>query len=105
GGGGMGSVRRACLTGGAVVSPARAAPAPLAPILRSGPPGCRTVALTFDLCPVREGSGYDGALLDLLVARHVPATFFPSGRWIETHDAEVRALLAGPLFELGPHRH
>jgi peptidoglycan/xylan/chitin deacetylase (PgdA/CDA1 family) len=76
---------------------------PLAPIVRSGPAGCHAVALTFDLCPVLRGAGWDGALVDLLKTRHVPATFFASGHWIARHDAEVRALLAVPFFELGTH--
>jgi peptidoglycan/xylan/chitin deacetylase (PgdA/CDA1 family) len=76
---------------------------PLAPVIDSGPDGCHEVALTFDLCPVREGSGWDRALITLLEQRHVPATFFASGRWIERHDEEVRELLHNPLFELGTH--
>ena len=75
----------------------------LASVITSGPDGCREVALTFDLCPVREGSGWDRALVTLLEQRHVPATFFASGRWIERHDEEVRELLRNPLFELGTH--
>jgi len=81
---------------------AAAAP-PLAPVITSGPEGCHAVALTFDLCPVLKGSGWDSGLVDLLVAHHVPATFFASGRWIDRHDAEVRELLADPDFEVGTH--
>ncbi len=77
---------------------------PLAPVVNRGPEGCHEVALTFDLCPVREGSGWDRALITLLEQRHVPATFFASGRWIERHGDEVRELLAHrPLFELETH--
>jgi peptidoglycan/xylan/chitin deacetylase (PgdA/CDA1 family) len=75
----------------------------LAPVLTEAPSGCREIALTFDLCPVREGTGWDRALVTMLEQRHVPATFFASGRWIERHDAEVRELLDNPLFELGTH--
>ena len=49
-------------------------------VIRSGPPACRGVALTFDMCPVREGSGYDEGLVRMLIERHIPATFFLSGR-------------------------
>jgi peptidoglycan/xylan/chitin deacetylase (PgdA/CDA1 family) len=75
----------------------------LATVVRSGGDGCHAVALTFDLCPVRTASGFDGALVTLLESRHVPTTFFASGRWIAAHDAEVRRLLAVPFFELGTH--
>jgi peptidoglycan/xylan/chitin deacetylase (PgdA/CDA1 family) len=76
-----------------------------AQIIRSGPPTCKAIALTFDLCPVREGTGYDASLIETLIARHIPATFFLSGRWMEKHDAEVRTLLAVPYFEIGTHGH
>ena len=75
----------------------------LAPVISNGPDGCHEVALTFDLCPVREGAGWDRALITLLEQRRVPATFFASGRWIERHDEEVRELLENPLFEVGTH--
>ncbi|WP_447973608.1 polysaccharide deacetylase family protein [Nitrospira sp. Kam-Ns4a] len=74
-----------------------------AQVIRAGPKTCRAVAFTFDLCPVRAGSGYDAALVAALVARRIPATFFLSGRWMATHDREVRALLAVPYFEVGGH--
>lgn len=74
-----------------------------AQVIRSGPPSCRAVAFTFDLCPVRTGSGYDEALVTMLIDRRIPATFFLSGRWIETHREQVRALLAVPFFEIGTH--
>ena len=89
----------------ALLAPAVAARAtePLAAVLRSGPDGCHAVALTFDLCPVLQRPGWDRSLVDFLESQHVPATFFASGRWIATHDAEVRQLLAVPFFELGTH--
>jgi peptidoglycan/xylan/chitin deacetylase (PgdA/CDA1 family) len=75
----------------------------LASVVRSGADGCHAVALTFDLCPVVETPGWDAALVELLAARHAPATFFASGRWIARHDAAVRRLLAVPFFEIGTH--
>ena len=76
----------------------------LAPVVKEGPAGCHEIALTFDLCPVRGGTGWDRALVTMLEQRNVPATFFASGRWIERHAAEVRELLAHrSLFELGTH--
>ena len=73
------------------------------PIVRSGVTGCKRIALTFDLCPVRDPHGFDDALVELLVATHTPATFFPSGRWMTRHDDRVAELLAVPFFELGTH--
>ena len=74
-----------------------------AQVIRSGPPTGKAVALTFDLCPVRGSSGYDDPLIKLLTERRIPATFFMSGRWMATHETEVRALLAVPFFEVGTH--
>jgi peptidoglycan-N-acetylglucosamine deacetylase len=76
-----------------------------AEVIHGGPPGCKAVALTFDMCPVREGSGYDEPLVRTLFEKQIPATFFLSGRWMAKHDAEVRALLAVPFFEVGTHGH
>ena len=73
------------------------------PIVTSGSPACHGVALTFDLCPVIKGRGFDPGLVSFLARNGVPATFFPSGRWIERHDRELRELLAVPFFEIGTH--
>jgi peptidoglycan-N-acetylglucosamine deacetylase len=72
-------------------------------IIRSGPKGCHQVAITFDVCPVRSGSGFDEDLVDELVRERIPATFFLSGRWISAHDAAVRRLLEVPFFEVETH--
>jgi peptidoglycan/xylan/chitin deacetylase (PgdA/CDA1 family) len=74
-----------------------------AQVITSGPPSCPNIALTFDLCPVRKGSGYDKALVDYLIDHEIPATFFMSGRWITRHDPEVTQLLGHALFEIGTH--
>jgi len=74
-----------------------------APVVRTGVAGCRRVALTFDLCPVRAPYGYDAMLVERLVATKTPATFFASGRWMAKHDDRVAELLAVPFFELGTH--
>jgi peptidoglycan/xylan/chitin deacetylase (PgdA/CDA1 family) len=76
-----------------------------AEVIREGPRACKAVALTFDMCPVRQGSGYDEPLVRTLIEKQIPATFFLSGRWVAKHDAEVRALLAVPFFEVGTHGH
>lgn len=74
-----------------------------AQVVRSGPSACKAIALTFDLCPVRNGRGYDEPLIKTLIERRIPATFFMSGRWIDRHEAEVLALRAVPFFEIGTH--
>lgn len=74
-----------------------------AQVIRSGAPSCRAVALTFDLCPVRQGTGYDVELIDYLIEHRIPATFFASGRWIDKHDPEMKKLLSVPFFEMGSH--
>jgi peptidoglycan/xylan/chitin deacetylase (PgdA/CDA1 family) len=61
------------------------------------------VALTFDLCPTARGTGFDEALVALLERERIPATFFLSGRWIETHAESTWRLLANPSFEIGTH--
>ena len=75
----------------------------LAQVVKAGPPACPTIALTFDLCPVRKGAGYDKALVDYLIEHKIPATFFMSGQWIAKHDPEVEQLLGIGFFEVGTH--
>ena len=74
-----------------------------AQVIKSGPSSCPGVALTFDLCPVSNGTGYDQALIDYLIEQKIPATFFMSGKWITKHDRQVKALLQVPFFEVGTH--
>lgn len=74
-----------------------------AQVITSGATSCRTVALTFDLCPVRQGTGYDAELIDYLIEHRIPATFFASGRWVDKHDPEMKKLLSVPFFEMGTH--
>jgi peptidoglycan-N-acetylglucosamine deacetylase len=74
-----------------------------AQVITSGSPACPTIALTFDLCPVRKGAGYDKALIEYLIEHEIPATFFMSGRWIAKHDPEVEQLLGIAFFEVGSH--
>src|SRR5215210_685375 len=74
-----------------------------AQVISSGPPSCPGVALTFDLCPVRKGSGYDPAIIDYLTEHQIPATFFMSGKWMGKHDETVEHLLGIGFFEIGTH--
>lgn len=74
-----------------------------AQVVTAGPPSCPGVALTFDLCPVRDPIGYDAALVEYLKVNKIPATFFVSGRWAARHDREMQDLRSVPFFELGTH--
>ena len=74
-----------------------------AQVISSGSRTCQGVALTFDLCPVRNNVGYDAALVEYLKTHNVPATFFISGRWAERHDREMQGLRTVSTFELGTH--
>jgi peptidoglycan-N-acetylglucosamine deacetylase len=74
-----------------------------AQVITSGPAACPAVALTFDLCPVRKGSGYDQTIVDYLIEHRIPATFFMSGKWMAKHDEQVEHLLGIGFFEIGTH--
>ncbi|MCC6141557.1 MAG: polysaccharide deacetylase family protein [Nitrospira sp.] len=78
-------------------------PDAMAQVIKSGPPSCPGIALTFDLCPVKKSPGYDQALVDYLIQHRIPATFFMSGKWMAKHDAEVEHLLGIEFFEVGTH--
>ena len=68
------------------------------------PRGGAPIALTFDLCQTRGSiAGYDGAIVELLQARSVPATFFAGGLWLATHRPRAMELASDPLFRLGNH--
>ncbi|MFN7950181.1 MAG: polysaccharide deacetylase family protein [bacterium] len=71
--------------------------------IEAGPRDCPQLALTFDLCPVSHAPGFEAALVQMLIERQVPATFFASGRWMAKHDGALRELLAVPFFEIGTH--
>lgn len=68
------------------------------------PPGEKLIALTFDLCETGAAiAGYDGRIIDLLRANGAKATFFVSGKWLETHKERAEQLIADPNFELAAH--
>ena len=61
------------------------------------PQGEKLIALTFDLCESGGGTaGYDGRIVDQLRAQGVKATFFTSGKWLETHPERAQQLIADP---------
>ncbi|MGH3429226.1 MAG: polysaccharide deacetylase family protein [Mycobacteriales bacterium] len=63
----------------------------------------KVVALTFDACGGPHGNGYNGALIELLRQRRVPATLFLNGRWIAANIDVFHQLAADPLFQIGNH--
>jgi peptidoglycan/xylan/chitin deacetylase (PgdA/CDA1 family) len=68
------------------------------------PPGEKLIALTFDLCETNSAvAGYEGRIVDLLRAHGAKATFFASGKWLETHKERAEQLIADPNFELANH--
>ena len=72
-------------------------------VVRHGPRNSGRVALTFDACPTTHVPGFTAEIVDRLKAEGVPATFFVSGRWAETHPRELQQLAAVPFFELALH--
>ncbi len=63
----------------------------------------KVIALTFDACGGRTGSGYDRELIDFLTQESIPATLFLSGRWMDANPELARDLAANPLFEIENH--
>ncbi len=61
------------------------------------------VALTFDACATKSASGYDEALIQVLIDARTPATLFLGGKWMLEHPDQTRRLAAVDLFELGNH--
>jgi peptidoglycan/xylan/chitin deacetylase (PgdA/CDA1 family) len=72
-------------------------------VVRHLPTSRRLIALTFDACGGRGGSGYDQALISFLRRREVPATLFLNSRWIDANPAVFRRLASEPLFEIANH--
>lgn len=64
-----------------------------------GNPERRAVALTFN---VDWGEGHLPALLQIMAANDVPATFFPTGRWAEKFP-ELLKEIAAAGHEIGNH--
>jgi peptidoglycan/xylan/chitin deacetylase (PgdA/CDA1 family) len=72
-------------------------------VVRALPTTRRVIALTFDACGGRGGSGYDRNLIDFLRQREVPATLFLNSRWTDANPAAFRQLAGEPLFEIANH--
>lgn len=67
--------------------------------LRLGTPGCRRLALIFNV-----GVGYETRMdvLDVLTTEHVPATIFPMGWWATAHP-DLLKQMADAGFIIGNH--
>ncbi|MDN4593417.1 polysaccharide deacetylase family protein [Polycladomyces subterraneus] len=63
----------------------------------------KIVALTFDACGGKEGSGYDKKLIDYLIQQRIPATLFINSRWIDANPERFQSLARNPLFEIENH--
>ncbi len=64
------------------------------------------VALTFDACAtLHQANGFDQQVFDILARGHIPATFYLSGRWVETHPQADKEIAAAPWIELGNHTY
>jgi peptidoglycan/xylan/chitin deacetylase (PgdA/CDA1 family) len=84
-------------------------------VVSHGPPGAHRIALTFDsnmtdamlrrLDTGQVDSYANTGVVDELEARHVPATFFLSGKWVERYPDLTRRIAADPSFELASHSY
>jgi peptidoglycan/xylan/chitin deacetylase (PgdA/CDA1 family) len=63
----------------------------------------KVIALTFDACGGRYGSGYDRQLIDYLRREKIPATLFVSGKWIDANPDTFVRLAGETLFEIENH--
>lgn len=70
-----------------------------APFLVQGTPGCKRVAIIFD---VGIGDEPEMSILEHLVRDDVPATIFVMGWWAAEHSAELKAMAADG-FVIGSH--
>jgi peptidoglycan/xylan/chitin deacetylase (PgdA/CDA1 family) len=84
-------------------------------VVAHGPAGGHRIALTFDsnmtdamlhrLDTGQVDSYANTAVVDELEARHVPATFFLSGKWVQRYPGLTRRIAADPGFELASHSY
>lgn len=63
----------------------------------------KVIALTFDACGGKHGSGYDQKLINYLIRQRIPATLFVNSRWIDANRETFLTLSKNPLFEMENH--
>jgi peptidoglycan/xylan/chitin deacetylase (PgdA/CDA1 family) len=84
-------------------------------VISHGPVGGHRIALTFDsnmtdamlarLDTGQVASYANTAVIDELQARHIPATFFLAGKWVQRYPELTRRIAADPDFELASHSY
>jgi peptidoglycan/xylan/chitin deacetylase (PgdA/CDA1 family) len=62
----------------------------------------RDIYLTLDACDDRA-NGFDAELIEFLIAENIPATIFPTKRWIDKNPAGFSILASSPLFRIENH--
>ncbi|MCH5585302.1 polysaccharide deacetylase family protein [Shimazuella sp. AN120528] len=72
-------------------------------VVRKLPTNGKVIALTFDACGGKHGSGYDKAIIQYLNKHHIPATLFINSRWIDANPDTFMELSHNPLFEIENH--
>jgi len=72
-------------------------------VLIHGERSSHDIALTFDACPTHLVPGFASEIVEALVKAEIPATFFVSGKWAESHPDDLRRLAAVPFFAIALH--
>lgn len=72
-------------------------------VVQKLPTNDKVIALTFDACGGRHGSGYDKAIIQYLTKHRIPATLFVNSRWIDVNKSTFIELSHNPLFEIENH--
>lgn len=63
----------------------------------------KEIALTFDACGGKNGSGSDKDLIDFLTDNKIKATLFINARWAEYNGELLAKMLESGLFEIENH--
>ncbi len=62
-------------------------------------PSGKQIALTLDAC----GGSYDRRITDYLERNKIKATLFISGKWIDSHEKELKRLSESSMFQIENH--
>lgn len=76
---------------------------PLPQVIYNGPRNEKRIAITFDACSFVHTSKVDRKLVQILINKHVPATLFLGGKWVEDQPQEAKYLASIPFFEIANH--
>jgi peptidoglycan/xylan/chitin deacetylase (PgdA/CDA1 family) len=72
-------------------------------VVKKLPTTDKVIALTFDACGGKHGSGYDRDIITYLNQNKIPATLFINSRWIDANPTIFNELTHNPLFEIENH--